>query len=53
MEINFNYKYLIDGFQSIHADSVTLLLNGLNKPVVIKPISGDQSFLYLVMPMNR
>ncbi len=53
MEINFNYKYLIDGFQSIHADSVTLLLNGLNKPVVIKPISGDQRFLYLVMPMNR
>ena len=53
MEINFNYKYLIDGFQSIHADSVSLLLNGLNKPVVIKPVSGDQTFLYLVMPMNR
>lgn len=53
MEINFNYKYLIDGFQSINADSVTLQLNGLNKPVVIRPVSGDQTFLYLVMPMNR
>lgn len=53
MEINFNYKYVIDGFQSIDADSVSLQLNGLNKPVVIRPVSGDQTFLYLVMPMNR
>jgi DNA polymerase-3 subunit beta len=53
MEINFNYKYLIDGFQSINADSVTLQLNGLNRPVVVRPVSGDQTFLYLVMPMNR
>lgn len=53
MEINFNYKYISDGFQSISADSVSLQLNGLNRPVVIKPISGDQTFLYLVMPMNR
>ncbi|OHA17243.1 MAG: DNA polymerase III subunit beta [Candidatus Taylorbacteria bacterium RIFCSPHIGHO2_02_FULL_45_28] len=53
MEINFNYKYLIDGFQSINTDSVTLQFNGLNKPVVIKPVSGEQNFLYLVMPMNR
>lgn len=53
MEINFNYKYLIDGFQSINADSVSLQLNGLNRPVVIRPVSGDQTFLYLVMPMNR
>ncbi len=53
IEINFNYKYITDGFQSIDADSVTLQLNGLNKPVVIRPVSGDQTFLYLVMPMNR
>ena len=53
MEINFNYKYISDGFQSIDADSVSLQLNGLNRPVVIRPVSGDQTFLYLVMPMNR
>lgn len=53
MEINFNHRYLSEGFQSIDADSVTFQLNSLNKPVVIKPVSGDQSFLYLVMPMNR
>lgn len=53
IEINFNYKYIIDCFQSIDADSMSLELSGTNRPMVIKPVSGDQSFLYLVMPMNR
>jgi DNA polymerase-3 subunit beta len=53
MEINFNYKYIADGFQSIEADAVTLQLSGLNRPVILRPVSGDQTFLYLVMPMNR
>lgn len=53
MEINFNYKYIADCFQSIDADSVSLQLSGLNRPMVIKPVSGDQTFMYLVMPMNR
>ncbi len=53
VEINFNYKYIIDCFQSIDADSVSLQLSGLNKPMVIRPVSGDQSFMYLAMPMNR
>src|ERR1035437_238275 len=51
-EINFNYRYIVDCFQSIDADSISLNFNGLNKPLVIKPIS-DSSFMYLVMPMNR
>ncbi len=53
IEINFNYKYIIDCFQSIDADSVSLQLSGLNKPMVIRPVSGDQTFMYLAMPMNR
>ncbi len=53
LEINFNYKYIVDCFQSIDADSVSLQFSGLNKPMVIRPVSGDQSFMYLVMPMNR
>ncbi len=52
LEINFNYKYIIDCFQSIDSDSVTLYFNGLNKPMIISPVS-DISFKYLVMPMNR
>lgn len=50
--INFNYKYIIDCFQSIDSDSVSLNFSGLNKPMIILPVS-DTSFRYLVMPMNR
>jgi DNA polymerase-3 subunit beta len=53
VEINFNYKYIADCFQSIDADSVSLQLGGLNRPLVVRPVSGDQSFMYLAMPMNR
>jgi DNA polymerase-3 subunit beta len=52
IEINFNYKYITDCFQSIDSDSVSLDFNGLNRPIVIKGVS-DNSFLYLVMPMNK
>ena len=52
IEINFNYKYIIDCFQSIDSDSVTLSFGGLNKPMVVSQVS-DTSFRYIVMPMNR
>ena len=52
VDINFNYKYIIDCFQSIDADSVALQFNGLNRPMVIRGVP-DKSFLYLVMPMNK
>ncbi len=50
--INFNYRYIVDCFQSIETDSVSLSFNGLNKPMVVRGVS-DTSFLYLVMPMNK
>lgn len=53
VEINFNCKYISDSFQAIDADSLSFQFNGKNKPLVIRPVSGDQTFLYLVMPMNR
>ena len=52
IDINFNYKYIVDCFQSIESDSVSLKFNGLNKAVVIRGVS-DKSFMYLVMPMNK
>lgn len=51
IEMSFNYRYIIDSFQSINTDSVTLSFSD-GKPLVIKGV-GDTSFLYLVMPMNR
>ena len=52
IELSFNYKYLLDCFQSIGSDSLTLYFNGANRPIIIRGIS-DESFMYLVMPMNR
>ena len=52
VSVNFNYKYILDCFQSVTSDSLNLKLNGSNKPMVIRPV-GDPSFMYLVMPMNR
>lgn len=52
IEISFNFRYVTDCFQSIPQDSVTLKLSGAGKPMIISGV-GDESFTYLVMPMNR
>jgi DNA polymerase-3 subunit beta len=51
LEIAFNHRYISDCFQSIPAESVALRFGGAGKPLVIQGVS-DESFLYLVMPMN-
>lgn len=52
LDISFNYKYLIDVFQSITTDSISLKFAGIGRPLIIKGV-GDKNFTYLVMPMNR
>ena len=52
IEINVAQKYLLDSFQSLGSDSVSLQFNGLGRPVVIRSVS-DKSFTYLMMPMNK
>ncbi len=52
IDVNFNYKYIIDCLSSISSDSVSLSFNGINKPLVLRGVS-DKTFTYLVMPMNR
>lgn len=52
VEISFNHKYITDCFQSINKDSVSFSLNDRDKPMVINGV-GDNSFNYLVMPLNR
>jgi DNA polymerase-3 subunit beta len=52
VELGFNYKYFLDCFQSIATDSVSIKLNQSSKPIVISGVS-DNSFTYLIMPMNR
>jgi len=52
VEVSFNYKYFMDCFQSINTDSVSIKLNQSSKPIVVSGVS-DNSFTYLIMPMNR
>ncbi len=52
LTISFNQRYIMDCFQSINTDSLTLRFNGNNKPMVIKSVP-DTRFTYLVMPMNK
>lgn len=52
IEISFNHRYITDCLQTINSDSISLSFNGLGKPVVIRGVS-DNSFLYLIMPMNK
>jgi len=52
VELNFNYKYFFDSFQSINSDSISIKLNQTVKPIVLSGVS-DHSFIYLIMPMNR
>ena len=50
-EVSFNYKYFIDCFQSINSDSISIKFSP-SKPIVVSGVS-DNSFVYLIMPMNR
>lgn len=50
--LHFNHRYLSDVLPIITTDSITFSSAGEGRPLVIKG-TGDSSFLYLVMPMNR
>ena len=47
----FNQKYIIDCFQSIKQDSVVFRFSGEGRPLVVRG-AGDQSFMYLIMPLT-
>lgn len=49
---HFNHKYILDCIQAVPVDSLSLSLNGPGKPLVVRGV-GDESFLYLVMPLNN
>lgn len=52
LTVNVNHRYLVDGFSSTPADSLSLSFAGEGKPILVEGI-GDKSFRYLLMPMNR
>ena len=52
IETRMNQRYISDALQSISVDSVSFSFTEPNRAMVMRGV-GDQSFTYLVMPMNR
>jgi len=52
IDMNFNYRYIVDSFASINSDSLSFNFSGPGRPLVIRGVS-DASFMYLVMSMNK
>ncbi|MFA7169289.1 MAG: DNA polymerase III subunit beta [Candidatus Paceibacterota bacterium] len=51
LEVVYNYKYLMDGLNSVLGDEVVLNANDENSPSVLKS-SLDESFIYIIMPIR-
>jgi DNA polymerase-3 subunit beta len=52
IEINYNVKYILDCLSFITSQDISLKFMGKNRPMLLSPV-GDNSFNYLVMPLNR
>lgn len=52
VELSFNHRYLSAPLSIIASESITLSASGIGRALVMRG-SGDNSFLYLVMPMNQ
>lgn len=52
IETRMNQRYINDAIQSIVTDSVSFSFTESNRPMIMKGVS-DNSFTYLIMPMNR
>lgn len=52
LDINFHIGYVGDCLGAIQSDSITLSFAGVGRPLVIRGVS-DNTFIYLVMPLNR
>jgi len=51
-EINFNYRFLIDGIEKIKTKDVFLGLSEGDGPAIIKPSQGED-YIYLIMPIKE
>lgn len=52
IEISFNYRFLLDGINSIKEESIFIGLNKETNPGVFKG-NSDKSFLYILMPIKN
>lgn len=52
IEVAFNVRYLLDGLKVMTADRVALHCNAPTSPAVLSPVGEEDSFTYLVMPVQ-
>lgn len=52
LEIGFNNKYLMDALKAAPADRLRLEFSSGVAPCVILPAEGEESFLYMVLPVR-
>lgn len=52
LEIGFNNKYLMDALKAVPTDRVRIELSSGVSPCVILPAEGEESFLYMVLPVR-
>lgn len=52
LEIGFNNRYLLEALKYAPADSVRIELNTGISPCIITPVEGEESFLYMVLPVR-
>ena len=52
LEIGFNNRYLTEALRYAPANTVKLELNSSISPAIIVPVEGDESFLYMVLPVR-
>lgn len=52
LEIGFNNRYLSEALKYAPADTVRIEMNTGISPCIITPVEGDESFLYMVLPVR-
>lgn len=51
VKVVYNYKYLLDGLNSIGGDKAVLNINGASAPTILKS-PGKEDFVYVIMPVR-
>ena len=50
--LNFNFRYILDGLESVEGEDIIINISGDNSPSLIKSTKND-SFLYVLMPIRN
>lgn len=52
LKVRYNYKYLLDGLNSVFGEKVSMEVNNENLPTILTS-ANDKSFVYVIMPIRN